>query len=185
MSPSKVLIFPPRVRKTRFSPLAKKCFMRLFQFSVPLVEKVIFVPWTPCFSFSDTVSTLGQSPRVEKLSSKEKNGVRGTKLLLRCCCCCCCFARSPIQEIYLPVFLVNLTWKMGQDPMVIFLSFTNPQIYRTISVFLWKEDIGTEQYLTESYEKDQRDGQETRTRYKIVTASEAIIKGTIWIGAPH
>ena len=34
-------------------------------------------------TLSDTVSTLGQSPRVEKLSSRENNGVRGTKLLLR------------------------------------------------------------------------------------------------------
>ena len=52
-----------------------------YMFLVPLVEKVIFVPWTPWFSLSDTVSTLWQSPRVEKLASGENNGVRGTKLL--------------------------------------------------------------------------------------------------------
>ena len=59
-----------------------------------------------------------------------------------------------------------------------------PQIYRTISVFLWKEFTGTQQYLTESCEKDQRDGQATRTRYKNVTASEAKIKATFRIVAP-
>ena len=44
---SRKCFFPPRVRKTRFSYFAQTCFMLLFQFLVPLVEKVIFGPWTP------------------------------------------------------------------------------------------------------------------------------------------
>ena len=56
-------------------------FYAIISVSGPLGGKSYIRTLDTMIFSSDTVSTLGQSPRVEKLSSRENNGVRGTKLL--------------------------------------------------------------------------------------------------------
>ena len=76
-----VFFFSTAGTKNPFFVLCPNVFYAIISVSGPLGGKSYIRTLDTMIFSSDTVSTLGQSPRVEKLSSRENNGVRGTKLL--------------------------------------------------------------------------------------------------------